>query len=191
MPGILAGTAVQLVNRLLARENWARGRLTPFAGQTVRVVAGAVTVPVSVAGSGLLAGSDGATPAAVTVVLPPDWPLRAVTDRASIVRLARISGAVDFAETLGFVMRNLSWDIEGDLAGLIGDVAAYRVVRESRRLAAWHREMAKRLSLNVAEYLVEEKPIIARRPDLEGFYTAVDALREDCARLERRLQQAG
>jgi ubiquinone biosynthesis protein UbiJ len=41
----------------------------------------------------------------------------------------------------------------------------------------------------VAEYLTEEETAIARRRDIERFCAEVDALRDDLARCEKRLER--
>lgn len=64
------------------------------------------------------------TAAAVSITLPADAPLRALTDRPALMASAQISGSAEFAECLGFIRRNLHWDVEADVSTLVGDIAA-------------------------------------------------------------------
>lgn len=188
---MLTGTALNFVNHLLGGEAWARTRLEPFAGQTACLSLGALMLPVTITNAGLFEPGKRTVCAAVTITLPADAPLRALTDRPSLFAAAHITGSAELAEALGFIFRNLCWDAEDDLARLIGDVAARRVLLGGRQFVQWHRQRAKNFALNVAEYLTEESPAIARRTDIAHFCRAVDNVRDDCARIEKRMRNMG
>lgn len=186
---MFASTTLRLANHLLNGEAWARTRLQTFAGQTARLEFGALVVPLAISAAGLFESGDSNAAAAVTIRLPGDAPLRMLTGQQSLFSSARIAGAADLAETLGFVFRNLRWDAEDDLSRLVGDVAAHRLVHGGKRIAAWHLQTAKNVALNIAEYLTEEDRSVTRRADVTGFCAAVDSLHEDCARVEKRLER--
>lgn len=186
---MLTGTALKFVNHVLIGTTWARTRLKPFAGLSARFSFGPFAVPVTVSDVGLFTASEQNTTAAVCIQLPANAPLRALTDRPSLFAAAQISGSAEFAEALGFVFRNLRWEAEDDLSRLVGDVAAHRLLQGGRRFGQWQLQRAKNLALNVAEYLTEEIPVIARHTDIEHFCSAVDVVRNDCTRLEKRLQK--
>ena len=192
---MLLRTLVRVLNHLLAQEDWARERLKPFAGQSVCLRLGVAALPLAVRPDGLFVLSDEAadatdghaSAATVTITLSPDAPLRALTDRQAVLTAAHIAGPAEFAETLGFVFRNLDWDAESDLARVVGDVAAHRLVGGGRNLARWHQRQATNLARNVAEYLTEEKPTIARRDDIADFCAQTTALAGEVAALEARI----
>ena len=184
---MLLGAALRIVNHLLAGEDWARDRLQPFAGQTARLEFGALTLPLAISGGGLFVAAGRDAPAEVTITLPADAPLRALTDRPSLFAAARLSGSAELAETLGFIFRNLRWDAESDLAQVIGDIAAHRLVAGGKQLARWHRQQAVNLAANFAEYFTEEDPSIARRADVADFCAQVAALPSQLGRLEARI----
>lgn len=174
------------VNHLLAAEGWARARLKPFAGQHARFELGPFAQTFAVAGDGSLNACGDAAPAAVTVRLPDDAPLRFLTDRASLFASARIEGAADFAEALGFVARNLRWDVEADLAGLVGDIAAHRIAAAGRLLRASGAAQAQRLGANFGEYLLDEERLLVRRAEAGAFAREIATLADQLARLELR-----
>ena len=64
---------------------------------------------------------------------------------------------------------------------------AHRMVEQGRRFAAWNREAAEKLAQNLAEYWIEEQPLLARPGDVRQFLTDVDQLRDDLARIEKRI----
>lgn len=184
---MLLDRALAFANHLLAAEDWATARLKPFAGQTARLEVGPLALPLRIDGDGRLRRGDKLGETGVSIRLPDDTPLRWLTDRASVFAAARISGSADFAEALAFVFRNLRWDVEADLAGVVGDIAAHRLLRGARELGAWQGRQLRNLAANVAEFLTEERPTLARAADVSAFCSAVDALRDDCTRLESRL----
>ena len=186
---VLLRPFLRVFNHLLAQEDWARERLKPFAGQSVCLRLGALALSLAVRPDGRFAPADDAAAQAptVTITLPPDAPLRALTDRQAVFTAAHIAGPAEFAETLGFVFRNLDWDAESDLARVVGDVAAHRLVGSGRNFARWHQRQATNLALNVAEYLTEENPTIARRADISDFCAQTAALAAELGALEARI----
>lgn len=189
---MLTAIALNFVNHVLTGASWARLRLQPFAGQSAHLSIGSLVIPVGITAKGLfksvVVSESGAAPA-VTIALPADTPLRLLTDRPSLFSAARISGSAEFAEAIGFVFRNLRWDAEDDLAQLVGDIPARRLLLGGRYFAQWHLQQAKNLVLNFTEYLTEESNTISRQTDVKTFSRAVDAIHDDCSRLELRIQQ--
>jgi ubiquinone biosynthesis protein UbiJ len=184
---MLANTALAMLNHLLAGESWARDRLKSFAGQAARIEFGTLALALAISPDGLFVAGDRRATASVTITLPADAPLRALTDRPSLFAAARLSGSAELAECLGFIFRNLRWDVESDLAPLIGDIAAHRLVAGGRQLAHWHQRQAANLAANLAEYFTEENPTIARRLDVSDFCLETERLQGVLARLEARV----
>lgn len=158
--------ALQAFNHLLAAAPWARGRLAPFAGRRARITvpapallprAPALAMAFRIAADGT-AESLGDGDPDVEITLAPPSPLAALGGRAALMRGARLSGAADFAEALGFVVRNLDWDAEEDLSRLVGDVLAQRLATTVRAFAAAQIDTARRLADNIDEYLRYERP---------------------------------
>ncbi len=184
---MLLGAALAAINHLLAGEDWARERLSPFAGRTARLEFGALALPLAIGADGLFVAAERDAPADVTITLAADAPLRALTDRAALLATAQLSGSAQLAENLGFVFRHLRWDVEADLAQFVGDIAAHRLVAVGGRLARWQRQQAYNLAANLAEYFSEEKPSIARRRDVAEFCAQVAGVADEVARIEARI----
>jgi ubiquinone biosynthesis accessory factor UbiJ len=184
--------AVAALNHVLAQHPWAQKRLAPFAGQKVLLRCPPFPdLAFGVLESGLL-GEPGAAEAALTVTLAPSvLPLllslsKGLRDDAALKQV-RIEGSAELAETVRSLFAHLSWDVEEDLSRVFGDALARRIAAGGKALLEWQRDAAVRLGENLAEYWKEEQPLLARPADVAAFCRDVDALRDDVARLEKRL----
>lgn len=181
-------TALTVLNHLLRQERWTGDRLKPFAGRSIRLEGGPVVLNLEITGEGLLAAHDGLHPPHVRLELPADLPWKIAGGQgASVLASARITGAADLAEALGFVFRNLRWDVEDDLSQWLGDVAAHRVVRAGSAFFSWQRAVGRNISANLADYFSIEADMVVGRQSLSQFSEQVDELTKALARLERRI----
>ena len=80
-------------------------------------------------------------------------------------------------------------DIEEELSGVIGDVAAHRLGEVARSVGSWGKEAGATLRQNITEFLQEERRDVPSRYEVEAFARKVDALRDDVARVEARLNR--
>ena len=103
-------------------------------------------------------------------------------------RFAEYSGDPALLATLDRVFKQLNWDVEADLAPLVGDIAAHRLHTMGRDTLAGIAHTASALGHNASEYLVEEAELMARGVDVARFNHEVDLLADDVARLDARLR---
>ena len=178
--------AIAALNFLLRRSPWGAERLKRFSGRTARLVLAPFAIDIRIGTDGLLEPALGGVPD-VEIALPADAPLTALRGKDALMGTARVSGAADFADALGFVLRNLEWAAEEDLSRVFGDIIAHRLVAFGKAFTAWQADAARRLADNAAEYLQHENPQLAPRAGIESFVAAVDRLREDADRLEKRI----
>lgn len=80
-------------------------------------------------------------------------------------------------------------DIEEELSGVIGDIAAHRLGEVARSVGSWGKEAGATLRQNITEFLQEERRDVPSRYEVEAFTRKVDELRDDVARIEARLNQ--
>ena len=80
-------------------------------------------------------------------------------------------------------------DIEEELSGVIGDIAAHRLGEVARSVARWGKEAGTTFRQNITEFLQEERRDVPSRYEVEAFTRKVDKLRDDVARVEARLNQ--
>ena len=184
---MLAPAILALLNHLLKQAEWARRRLLPHAGHVAELQLPVGRVRFQVTGDGSL------TPAAVdaspelTLSLPVEAAGAALSGTAAAMKHVRIAGNAEFGEALGFVLRHLEWDAEADLARVVGDVAAPRLHRGMLDFIEWQRDAMKRASMNLRDYLVFERPALVDAVELEDFASEMTRLRDDLARLEKRI----
>ena len=82
---------------------------------------------------------------------------------------------------------DLRWDGEADLAQLVGDIPARRFSKLGMKLAAAIHDAAARMADNFTEYAIEESGMLAASHDVTAFGSGVVSLRDDVARLEKRI----
>ena len=181
-PGILA------LNHLLGAEAWARDKLKPYAGQCVEFRSPPLpALRLDILDSGLVrSAAQDAVPNLVVSIGPGALPALLRGEEA-LLREIGIEGNADLAGTVQYLFRHLRWDLAEDLSKVFGDVLAQRMVSEGKRFVAWNREAAEKLAQNFAEYWIEERPLLARPAEARQFLADVDQLRDDLARLEKRI----
>ena len=188
--------ALAAANHLLGQADWARDKLSAFAGRSARVIMPPFDAHIVVLDNGYISSptstpSDAEAVADVTINLPASAPLLMLQGLPTLMRAVKLSGSVDFAEALSFVIRNIQWDVEEDLSKVVGDIAAHRLVDSAKRFGTWNATATQNLAGNFAEYFTEENPLIASRAAVSDFSREVDNLRDDLARLEKRVARFG
>ena len=185
---MLDPAATAFINHLLRSASWARDALRRHAGKTARFEVFPFAVALTVLESGEVAAAGANAVPAATVRLGPGLMLRLAARDESAWREIDIAGDTDFASAIHHVTRNLRWDVEEDLSRVFGDIAAHRMAETGRTLQRWGEQAAENTGRAFAEYWTEEQPLIAGARDLEEFGRAVDQLRDDAARLEKRIE---
>lgn len=185
-PGIFA------LNHLLNAEAWARDKLKPYAGQCVEFRNPPLpALRMDILDSGLLGSAAQDAAANLVVSIGPGALPAMLRGEDALLREIGIEGNADLAGTVQYLFRHLRWDIAEDLSKVFGDVLAQRMVSEGKRFAAWNLEAVEKLAQNFAEYWIEEQPLLARPADVRQFLADTDQLRDDLARLEKRVEMLG
>jgi ubiquinone biosynthesis accessory factor UbiJ len=183
---MFAPVILSSLNHLLNQAEWARRRLLPHTGQLAELVLPAGTIRFRVDEHGFFTAAADGTPD-LTLSAPAEATFAAFSGGEAAMKHVRIAGNAEFGESLGFVLRHLEWDAEADLARVVGGVAAPRLYRGLLDVLAWQRQALERLSANLRDYLVFEHPTLVAVTDLEDFTVELGRLRDDLARLEKRI----
>lgn len=190
----LASIFLRVANRLLGQETWARQRLVPFAGKTAALLRPPLpdlVLEIAPDGTLALAASDAAPTLSIRLgsdLLAPELLARlAGGDRTSWAERVQIIGDEALADALRELMRELRWDVEQDLARVIGDAAAHRLGQAARSFGAWQRELRQRLVENVLEYAIDEKRLLPKRSELSVLSSEIEDFSRALQRLEARI----
>src|SRR5258706_12608223 len=175
------------LNHLLKSASWARDRLRPAAGKAIRFELNPFTVGYTLRATGEAAAATAAADA--TFTLTPGIALRMLGGDSDAWQKVAVSGDGALAREILYIAQNLKWDVEEDLSRLFGDVAAHRMMTAADGLRRWRRDSAANFTRAMAAYWTDEQPLVAAKPDVEHFVRAVDGLRDDVARLEKRIEQ--
>jgi len=179
--------AARAANHVLRATPVALERLRRHAGRTVGVALGPLDLAFTVQTTGeLLPALPGAARDLDVRVSPFLLPRLALGDEAAFREIA-MTGDMELAQEVSFLVRNVRWDAEEDLARHVGDVAAHRIAGAARAFAGATREAGLRGAQALAEYMTEEAPLVASRVKVAGFIEDVARLRDDLERLDKRI----
>jgi ubiquinone biosynthesis protein UbiJ len=175
------------LNHLLRQTPGAAEALVKHAGLSVRFDLTLAQFDFRIADDGYFSEAVVETPDAVirsTAALVTRLPFFG----REALRDADYSGDPALLATLDRVFKQLEWDVEADLAPLVGNITAHRLHAFGRDALAGFAHAFSALGHNVSEYMVEEAELMARAVDVARFNRNVDTLADDLARLEARLR---
>jgi ubiquinone biosynthesis protein UbiJ len=188
----LLATVERLLNRHIAESTAATRRLATLEGRSfavtvvgpdIRFVLGVRDGRVSVRASAdeLADATLRGTPLALLGLL----------EKTSLSRLrtqdVELAGNVHVAEEFAEMLRYARPDLEGELAGWIGDIAAHEVGAAVRAVRAWAARAQRALEADLADYVQHERAILPAALEARAFYADVERLRDDVERAEQRL----
>ena len=191
MSALFPHPATRAINHVLRSAPLALDRLAKHAGRTVAFHVGPVTLAFTVQTTGEVASAVPGAARDLDVRLSPFLLPRLAANEEAAFREIDMQGDMELAQEISFLARNLTWDVEEDLARVIGDIAAHRVVSRARGVRDWSREAALRVAQGAAEYWTEESALIASRVKVESFVREVAELRDAVERLEKRIEKLG
>lgn len=177
------------LNHLLRANSWARESLKPYAGKTVSVRCPPFAASLRIIDSGEVTPASAGTTPDATLTVTPALLLRMATRDDSAWRDIKVEGDTALASAVNQLWRHLRWDVEEDLSRVFGDVAAHRMTGSAQAMAQWARISGENLLRSFTEYWTEERPAVAAANDLASFAAEVDHLRDDLARLEKRISR--
>jgi ubiquinone biosynthesis protein UbiJ len=175
------------INHLLRGAPWACERLKPLCGKTAQFTLAPFSVALAIRDNGEVADAAADLPSDATFTLTPGVALRMLASDKNAWQDVQTSGDTELAREILFIAQNLRWDAEEDLSRVFGDIIAHRMVRVASDLKHWQQQATDSIARSAAAYWTDEQPLIATRHDAERFVCEVDALRDDVARLEKRI----
>ncbi len=177
---------VPLLHHLLDAAPSARLKLSTHAGKSVAIHLPLVTFNLRVDSDGYLQLANDADMDAAFHLNPLILARIAMGDKTATHRI-NITGDAQLAADVGNTLMDLDWDAEADLARHIGDSAARQLVNIVRNLIKWKRTNVVSSAMMLVEYAHEESGMIIKRRPLQQFVADVDTVRDDVARLAKRI----
>lgn len=183
------GLSAAALNHLLKQSGWALPRLAQFAGKTARfnIAPFSFSYTIQEDGSVLRAMAEASADTSCRIA-PSLLPRLALKDEAAFAQIHTSGDAALLAEIF-YLSKHLRWDAAEDLSRVTGDIAAERMVHLAASAQQQVRDGARNLSEAFAEYWTEERPLVAKSTHINSFVQQVDALRDDVARLEQRINR--
>ena len=178
---------IEGLNHLLRNASWAQERLRAHSGAILLLEIGSVRLAFVINAEGLFSPADSALSPDVTLTLPLEALVVAAMDTQKLFSSVKLVGSADVAESLAFVVRNLRWDAEADLAGLIGDIPARRLTMLGRSLSGTVHQALVRTSENIADYAKNDGGLLVTAQEYESLREAILDLGGEIQRLEKRL----
>ena len=127
---------VLLLNHVLMQESQATGRLARQKGRTVLVQWQTWSFKVLITPAGLLDLAPGNGLSDLVLTLTEPSPLALVQGLVQGGKPAvRVEGDVQLAADVNWLTDHVRWDLEADLARIVGDVPAHMLVSNGRKLA--------------------------------------------------------
>ena len=192
----IAGTVSLVLNHLIALQPLCQKRLQKEAGKRVLVSVAPVQLELQVTEQGFFQvdlNTGDSDRRAVDTHISMRWSDLAgsVGPPSSISRKAKVEGDMDFAQAISAVINDLSWDPERDLVKIIGDAQAVWVMNALSATGTSLKDVFTRFQNNLREYVVHEKSMTPTAGEFDEFCSDVNALRDELARLEKRIRTLG
>jgi ubiquinone biosynthesis protein UbiJ len=134
---------VLMVNHVLMQEPEAQTRLRKHAGSVVQASWRQFDLSLQVTPAGLFDLAEPAATPDLTLALTQDSPVELTrTALRGDTPPVLISGGVQFAAEISWVVEHVRWDVEEDLSRLLGDAPAHALAEGARGAAAALRRFA-------------------------------------------------
>lgn len=123
----------------------------------------------------------------VVLSFTPGILMRILMSDEAAINLVDVSGSAAMAAEIGYLAKNMRWDVEEDLSHVVGDIAAHRLVQAGEAFWAWRKKSIWSIAQTMVEYWTEERPLLAKPLPVQKFIREIDLLRNDAERLEKRI----
>ncbi len=185
---MLTTIAIAPINHVIQGESWACRRLQNYAGIIVRIyVLPLIDFTFMIQNDGKITTMPNGTTTDVSISLSASTlPFLLSSNSDAVYNNIKTSGNDAVAKELINIGKHLHWDIAQDLSKIIGDIPANRIVHAGNTLLEWHTKNIQNFSETLAEYYLEEQPVLTKKLTINHFVAEVDQLLKDTNRLEQR-----
>ncbi len=185
---MLTSIAVAPINHVIQGESWACKRLQNYAGKIVRIhLFPLIDFTFTIQDDGQISTMPNGTTTDASISLSAGMLPFLLTKNDAVYNNIKTSGNDAVAKELIDIGKHLHWDFAQDFSKIIGDIPANRVVQAGNTLLEWHTKNIQNLSETLAEYCLEEQPVLTKNLSINHFITEVDQLHKDTNILEQRI----
>jgi len=179
--------AAEFLQHITNQNNWSRQHLHAFAGKVVQFNIAFIKTNLLILEDGSLSLATNNAIADTTIHIPPSLALRLMAKDEAAKMLIKIEGDTHLASELGKILQHMRWDVTEDFSKVVGDIPAEKIAAISKKTMAATKKQAINITEMLTEFWQEEKPVLAKKWQVEQFNTDVDTLRSDFTRLEKKL----
>lgn len=184
---MLKPLAAEFLQHITNQNNWSRQHLIAFAGKVVQFNIALIKTKLFILEDGSLGVATNHAKADASIHIPSSLALRLLAKDEAAKMLIKIEGDTHLASELGKILQHMHWDIIEDLSKLVGDIPAEKIAAISKKTVAVTKKQAINITEMLTEFWQEEKPILAKKWQVDQFNTDVDTLRSNFTRLEKRV----
>ncbi len=187
---MLISAVITPTNHLLRNDKWARERLCAYSGKTICIrVLPLIDLKLYINAEGEVRSVNSSNGADATLTLSPLLLPRLLTRESAAFDQIKVVGDEILAKALINICKqiDLTTVFAHNLSKVIGDIPAHRLGQVGEQLLRWHADNIDRISLTIAEYLIEEKDYLAKDSTIRQCAEDVRNLHHDTEQLELRL----
>ena len=187
---ILLSRLERIINEFLQLDEVALATLEKFSGKifVVDIVHTEIQVFILPTAKKIQLATQHESAPDVLIRGTPSALLTAITMPNSTSHL-ELHGNVGLMQEFWLALKNIEIDWEEYLSQFIGDIAAHKIGNVMRYQYNFIKKALQTTAENTYEYLHYEKNCLAEKLEVEQFTHAVDTLRHDVARLQKRTER--
>ncbi|MFM9882462.1 MAG: SCP2 domain-containing protein [Burkholderiales bacterium] len=185
---LLAGPILSGLNHLLQADPALQRQWQAQAGKRIRFHAAPLPAQAAVIeNSGFVTAADVSDGADLAVDIPVAQLISSEWSRRSLLDRIQVTGDPTLAALFRETVLHADWDIEDEIAKVVGDIPARRLSAGAIALRAGTADAIERLARNFAEYLAEERRVIVSSAHLSTFADDLSQLQPRLDALEARI----
>ncbi len=181
----------KMVNKVLSLDEETVALLATLAGNVIEidVLDTEFRMFILPSGKGVTLETDYEGKADVAIKGTPSALLGMISAEKIGAGDVEINGNVELAKKFQSILRDVEIDWEEYLSQFVGDIAAHKIGNFLRRVSRFAKESGKTIGMDISEYLRYEKEALLDKSEVDEFNQAVDNIRDDVERLQKRLER--
>ncbi len=188
---LLLDSVEKMVNKVLSLDEETVALLATLAGNVIEidVLNTEFRMFILPSGKGITLETEYKGKADVAIKGTPSALLGMISAEKIGAGDVEINGNVGLAKKFQSILRNVEIDWEEYLSQFVGDIAAHKIGNFLRRMSRFAKESSKTIGMDISEYLRYEKEALIDKSEVDEFNQAVDNIRDDVERLQKRLER--